>query len=125
VANPQTPGLPPWTDWEELIDPLKNPVGWQWVTNDLQKSTVTFSDDGTVNGAVSQKVNPNDFVKFDFNPEFPGVTVTVVKWLTWTGAIQNPGMVWIDEYPTPEPSTIILLISGLLALGLGYIRRRK
>jgi hypothetical protein len=122
---PPPPGGPPWTDWDELIDPLLNPVGWQWAANPAP--TVTLSDDGIVVGIIKSINNPNDFVEFDFNPaEHPGATLTISKWIVWTGLpAQNPGMVWIDEYPTPEPSTIVLLISGLLALGLGYIRRRK
>jgi hypothetical protein len=125
AAPGSNPPGPSWTDWDELIDPILNPVGWQWAANPAP--TVTLSNDGNVVGIIRTKNNPNDFVEFDFNPaEAPGNFLTINKWLVWTGLpAQNPGMVWIDEYPTPEPSTIVLLISGLLALGVGYIRRRK
>jgi hypothetical protein len=125
-GNPLTPGQPPWTDWDELIDPIKNPVGWQWVTAPAAP-TVTPSDDVNVTGTIKTVYNTNDFVEFDFNhAENPGVVLTIVKYIKWTGAPgANPQQVWLDQYPTPEPGTIVLLTTGLLALGLGYIRRRK
>jgi hypothetical protein len=131
-ANPTVnPPGPPWTDWDELI---KTP-GWHWQINPVP--TLTLSDhpiDPPIPGIVSTNGvpgNPNNFVVFNFAPENPGVVLTVTKTLVWNGPGPAPlpgtpaSNVLIYEYPTPEPSTIVLLISGLLALGLGYIRRRR
>jgi hypothetical protein len=120
---PPPPGGPPWTDWDELI----LTPGWGWGGNPT--ATITEPDQTVKNvaGIIKTIVNPNDFVEFDFNPaENPGARLTIIKSLVWLGPgpMPQPGTVVINEYPTPEPGTIVLLISGLLALGFGYIRRR-
>jgi hypothetical protein len=127
VADPATipplPGGPPWTDWDELI----MTQGWQWAPN--ASLTITESDGITVKNVagILKTVNfLNDLVEFDFNPaENPGASLFITKQLRYNGpGLPQNATVWIAEYPTPEPATIVLLISGLLALGLGYIRRR-
>jgi hypothetical protein len=114
---------PSWTDWDEQI----MTPNWGWAA--VPVPTVGLSDDGNVTGTISTKnINiPNDFVEFDFNPENNPAVLTVTKTLVYTGPGPVPGKatVVVEEYPTPEPGTIVLLTTGLLALGLGYIRRRK
>ena len=128
MADPRTipplPGGPAWTDWDELI----LTPGWGWANASL---VITEPDQTqkTIAGTVKTILNPSDFVEFDFNPaENPGASLFITKSLVWNGPpgqMPLPSTVIINEYPTPEPATIVLLISGLLALGLGYIRQRK
>ena len=123
MADPNyipAPG-PAWTDWDEQIMTL----GWHWANASL---VITEPDLSTKNviGVISTKVNPNDFVVFNFIPaENPGATLAITKNLVFNAGVPVNQNCLIIEYPTPEPATIVLLISGLLAFGLGYIRRRK
>jgi hypothetical protein len=107
-------GGPNWDDWEEqILSP-----GWVWAGG----GSVSILGDGTYNGTLSidQKT-----LEFDFPSQGVGTTLVFNKVLQWNGG-GNPIMpVIVNEWPTPEPGTIVLLASGLLALGLGYIRRRK
>ena len=108
------PGGPNWTDWEEqILTP-----GWVWAGG----ASLTILGDGTANVTLPNQQT----VKFDFPSQGVGTTLIINKVLQWNGG-GNPTMpVTINEWPTvPEPGTIVLLISGLLALGLGYIRRRN
>jgi hypothetical protein len=112
-------GPPAWTDWDELI----LTPNWIWTA-----AQVVTPDQGILNGTISTKFQPNDFVVFNFNPpEMPGTKLHVTKTLTWSGGLPVPqnATVIVEQWPTPEPGTIVLLTTGLLALGLGYIRRRK
>jgi hypothetical protein len=119
MADPKTipplPGGPPWSDWEEQI--LSD--GWVWAGG----GSLSILGDGTYNGTLSADQKT---IEFDFPAQVPGTTLVINKVLQWNGGVgSNPIMpVVVNEYPTPEPGTIVLLISGLLALGLGYIRRR-
>ncbi len=121
------PPGPPWTDWDEqVLTP-----NWKWGNG--SQIVITESDgitQHTYNGILKTMQWANDFVEFDFPAEFPGASITVTKTLVYTGPNPQPGPgnamnVWIAEFPTPEPGTIALLTTGLLALGLGCIWRRR
>jgi len=126
---PTQPG-PPWTDWDEVI---KDPSGnWSWQATAPTKVDV-YTYDSSNNPVYKKTVleaanSTNTYLEFDFNPpEFPVELLNIQKTLVWSGPGSAPVGTYVTvwEYPTPEPATIVLLISGLLALGLGYIRQRK
>ncbi|MGA2060118.1 MAG: PEP-CTERM sorting domain-containing protein [Thermoguttaceae bacterium] len=113
AAPGSNPPGPPWSDWEEQI----LSAGWVWAGG----ASLSVLGDGVYNGNLSADQKT---VEFDFPAQAPGTTLVINKVLQWNG-VGNPILpVTVNEYPTPEPATIVLLISGLLALGLGYIRRR-
>jgi hypothetical protein len=110
------PGGPNWTDWEEqILDP-----GWVWAGG----ASLSVLGGGTYNGTLTADQKT---VEFDFPAQGVGTTLVINKVLQWNGVVgQAPRTVTINEWPTvPEPGTIVLLTTGLLTLGLGYIRRRR
>jgi hypothetical protein len=120
AADPKViPPGPPWTDWDELIlDP-----NWSWTG----APTVTLPSGTILTGTISTHQNPDDFVVFNFDPaQNPGTLLHVVKTLEWKGVTSGPpAIVNVLEWPTPEPGTIAMLISGAAALAIMFWRRRK
>ena len=116
--------IPAWTDWDEQIFG-GGPGGWQWVDNPAP--LCQFSGNGLGQADLVGTIDAlKETVVFNFTqPEVPSTILTITKTLHWSGQGAAPNSVFVSQWPTvPEPSTIVLLISGLLTLGLGYIRRR-
>jgi hypothetical protein len=119
---------PPVIDWHELI---RTP-GWEWRVpdpNDPAQSLITKNGQPWPSQSTSMG-NPAT-LWVDFPPILPGEVLDVHKALLWVGTENN--RIWgdnalndgtaIDEsfirviqYPTPEPTSALLLCLGLVAL---------
>jgi hypothetical protein len=125
---PNPPG-PPWTDWDEQI----MTPGWIWAANPAPNADVYTWDAINMRWVLKKSVaeaanSTNTFVEFDFiPPESPNELLNITKTLVWSGPGSAPvnATIVVWQWPTPEPGTIALLATGLLALGLGRVWRRK
>jgi len=102
-----------WTDWhQEITTPL-----WHWLVEGIN-----------INIPNTTWVFSNEFRTVDFifpNPLPESTQITISKWFSGPAGT-GPQNVVIQQWPTvPEPGTIALLLTGLLAAGLGYIWRRR
>ncbi len=99
-----------WSDWhEDILTP-----GWTW-------SNPILLVNGNIPAGYSV-VNTGASVSFYFNPIAPGSIVDIRKDLVYTGPV--PAVfpsISVDQYPTPEPASALLLGAG----GLLLRRRRK
>ncbi len=106
-------GTLPWKDWHaEIVNP-----NWSWTAPSI-----------LVNGAVPSGLTITNIpgnaleggsLSFNFDPVAPGSTVIIAQTLLYTGppAVFN-GTVRVNQYPTPEPASCLLLAAGsVLALG--------
>ncbi len=117
----QPPG-PAWTDFHETI----TTPGWQWDTGNVWGCTSI----NPLGVAGNPLISPNFLnVDWTFTPAAPvGCTLTLTKYLKFIGGAGSNPLVQpiISEYPTPEPSTIVLLVVGAIsAFGYGWYRRRR
>lgn len=101
----------PWTDYHEEI---VTPPGWSWINPSL-----------LVNGVVPSGysvVNSGSTVDFYFDPIPVGSVVLISKQLVYSGPLpaQFSG-IGINQYPTPEPGSLLLLVCG----GLLAMKRRR
>ncbi len=122
-------------DWHEnILTP-----GWQWVSGVVLPGSAS---DNISNPVVSGVPGPN--ISFNFDQLFPGSTIIIKKELQWIGftdpaaganTIWGDGQfdsgaplvendVYVEQFPTPEPSACMLALLGLLGLLGAGIRRR-
>ncbi len=111
-------GTEPWYDWHEFI--LDPPVGmsqssWQ---------TVKVLVNGTPIGFSSSGLGTPSLDLFDFSqPVLPGDILQIQKTIDVYDTTGNSGaFLRILEYPTPEPASALLMITG--ATGL-LLRQRE
>jgi len=121
ASNPLViPPGPAWTDYHEYI---VNSPGWTWIED--ASNVWGFTSVPLVAG--NHTIDPTkSYVDWTFNPAAAvNTTMTLTKHLYYSGAF-SLAPVTIGEYPTPEPSTIVLLVVGAItAFGYGWSRRRR
>ena len=113
-------GNTPWTGWhEEILTP-----GWEWHSSDPLGVTVT-TDLNTfplvpVPG-LSFNLQPTT-LDFSFDAISPGTEIFIVKDIRFMGVDANDpeertgDPAFISEYPIPEPTTLSLLVIGMVLL---------
>lgn len=106
-----------WEDWHEhILTP-----GWEWV-----QPTVFFANFAPPPG-LNTVITPGTMttggkVDFTFSPLAPGTLIDIRKTLQYVGVSGTvfTGKIEIAQFPTPEPTSLVLLALG----GLAMIRRR-
>ena len=127
-------GTTSWTGWHEEIEES----GWRW-QDDRPSSgepTFTFASGAPIPGLsiAFAGATPTEGGKIDFSfaPLPPGTGLKITKRLLFEGL--DPlfpgetyvGKVSLRQFPiVPEPSSLLLALTGLLAIGGGLAIRRK
>jgi hypothetical protein len=100
----------PWGDWHaDILNP-----NWSWTAPSILVN-------GAVPGGLSIVNTPGNAAQggslsFFFDPIAPGSTVIINTSLTYTGsppAVFN-GTLQVNQFPTPEPGTLVLLAGAAL-----------
>lgn len=108
----------PWMDWhEEILNP-----DWSWTAPSILVNGMPPTNLSITN--IPGNSTQGGILAFNFDPVLPGSTVIIAKSLIYTGipGTSFSGTLLINEYPTPEPTSLCML-AGASALTL--IRRRK
>lgn len=137
------PSSLPVSDWhEEILEP-----GWEWVLPgdsafpDLfppGESLITNNGEPWPWEPIPMPSDPSK-LWVEFPPILPGEVLDIHKALLWVGTsgnrfwgdgvddmgiVFNESFISVVEYPTPEPSTMVLAAIGGFAL-LGLVQRRR
>ena len=110
----QVAGNLPWTDWhEQFLTP-----DFKWIP------TANLLVNGIQPVGLGISPLPAPVINFTWpNPAGPGSIVDISKTFMYTGPAGTvfQGKILVQEFPTPEPATLVLLCAG----GFGLLRRLR